>query len=1004
MIMVHRGEGSMAKCDKTNDEFVQPLSPPLSPDQSPFSAGGIAVLQEKVDETYEPTSKEINDYAEWLGMDAEEDKDLFWIARKGLKTPLPKPWQPCESASGDIFYFNPDTGESKWDHPCDDDLRQIYKKEKETKEAKASTASAESAGVENGSCKVVQPIETQPAIEEELKTSKGEEPSIEVDKVESIGSISSSGDDTSPIISVPKHQEEKPVGDDDSISTLGDPEIPSVANAEVLKGKALPPPPSQAEVVTQSSAAMPVGSAEPAALSLTSPMLAPLGPLPPLSFPTNGTGQTPVVTKNEGLSDALGSPLDLLAGLGMSSGSIECTLPKSIKKTDGTTSNSKRLLPPKPPVLDFTGDDDRGLASVPLVSPAAQPPPDEMLTPPLPPSGPSKGKSPNCKSSESSDQDLGGDSQSPPTPQLASILAAELQPEEQLSLWSQIEEDEACKATSVPEKRNGWDRPLRPPALDSPGPEGSLEFSSLSCVLELSNVVADVDCAAACEIVEELQQLEDKSRPLVSEAETPGDTKNNELHSTFKPQVTELRRRREQLERKVDCKVPVAEVKSNFGLADLGNPLQQNQSKTVSDEDKGDTQPKELGGEKILKPFCEEVQDLMGSGGLRDTLKVRWDEAATHVADGTEKGPVFASSTGTSAMAAAQRVAILEAELSALAARVKSVESGRPENDTAAKTNRDIAACSAGCVPDMQAELNRLRWELRERQEESASLERQLQDCHHAASLERAAHSSTKSGLRESQREAQCLQSKLKFRESESERLTAELQRCQAELAAQTAAAQQFQMQVHARDSELAQAKLSLAVAHPVRLQQDRTRSARDRDPFFETKSACRLTTFQNVCTPSPTGSSSGSLREVRCLTELSADSPEPEELAPQTADVLPERKKSPTRSASLGMQRCGSSARLCHDMADALRSRRRDLRKQHAELEEDRKQWRSEARKLRKCRSASEGPVQSESMTRKRAALDARATALNRSIGEYRAMQRMLTSSALKAAPAGGA
>jgi len=525
-------------------------------------------------------------------------------------------------------------------------------------------------------------------------------------------------------------------------------------------------------------------------------------------------------------------------------------------------------------------------------------------------------------------------------------------------------------------------------------------------VLELSNVVADVDCAAACEIVEELQQLEDKTRPLVSDVEMPGDTKNTKLHSTYKPQVTELRRRREQLERKVDCKLPMAEVKSSSVLTDLGNSLHQNQAKiAASDEDKGGTRPKELGAEQVLKPFCEEVQDLMGSGGLRDTLKVRWDDAATIVADGTEKGPVIASSAGTSALAAAKKVEILEAELTALAARVKSVESGCPQNDAATKTSKDVTIGSAGCAPDMQAELNRLRWELRERQEESASLERQLQDCHHAANLERAAHSSTKSGLRESQREAQCLQSQLKFRESESERLTAELQRCQAELAAQTAAAQQFQMQVHARDSELAQAKLNLAVVHPVRLQQDRTRCARDRDLFSETKSARRLTTLQHACTQSPCGSSSGSLREVRCLTELSADSPDPEELAPQTADVLSERKKSPTRSASLGMQRCGSSARLCHDMADALRSRRHDLRKQHAELEEDRKQWRTEARKLRKCRSVSEGPVQSESMTRKRATLDARATALNRSIGEYRAMQRMLTSSALpKAAPAGGA
>eukprot|EP00930_Biecheleria_cincta_P099569 TRINITY_DN91196_c0_g1_i1.p1 TRINITY_DN91196_c0_g1~~TRINITY_DN91196_c0_g1_i1.p1 ORF type:complete len:995 (-),score=206.20 TRINITY_DN91196_c0_g1_i1:108-3092(-) len=990
------GEGEEAMRGKTQEKNELPLSP----DQSPCSSGGIAVLQEKVDETYEPTDKEINDYAEWLGMDAEEDKDLFWIARKGLKTPLPKPWQPCESASGDIFYFNPESGESKWDHPCDDELRQLYKSEKAAREAKVDKASVESVGVTGGSCKLIQSIDTQPASEEQFEHPKHDEPSIEVDNVESIRSISSSGDDTPPKNTAPRHQE-------DSESMIGGHGTACMANADDLTGKALPPPPSQAEVVTQSSTAKPIGSAESAGTSLGPPMLAPLGPLPPLSFPTNAAGPSASTRKTEGISDALGSPLDLLAGLGLGPGSsVECAPTKSIKKSVGMTSSNKPVLPPKPPVLDFLGEDDKGSASFPLVSPAAQPPPDEILTPPLPPSGLVKGKPPNCISSEGADQDQGADSQSPPTPQLASILAAELQPEEQLSLWSQIEEEEACKVPSVPKEREGWDRPLRPPALDSPGPEGSLEFSSLSCVLELSNLVPDVDTAAACEIVEELQQLEDKGRPVPTDADILGDKQNDELRSTSSSQVTELRRRREQLERKSsDCKHSMTEAKSNSGLADTGGSWQQTQGKLVaSSDDKGNTQQTKLGGEQVLTPFCQEVQELMGSGGFRDTLKVRWDDAAIHVADGIEKGPNVAPPTGTSSLAAAQRVAILEAELSALAARVKSVESGFPQNDIVTKTSKSIALCSSDHVPEMQAELHRLRWELRERQKESASVERQLQDCHHAASLEQAAHSSTKAGLRESQRETQRLQSQLKFREAECERLTAELQRCQAELAAQTAAAQQFQMQVQVRESELSQTKLALAAVHPVRLQQERTRCARDRDLFFEAKSARRSATLQNMCTPSPCGSSSGSIREVKCLIELSADSPDQEELAPEAADGLPERKKSPTRSASVGMQRCGSSARLCHDMADALRSRRRELRKQHAELEEDRKQWRSEARKLRKCRSASEGPVQSESMSHKRAALDARATALNRSIGEYRAMQRMLTSSALKAAPAGGA
>ena len=47
-----------------------------------------------------------------FGMDLIADRDLFWIARAGLKAPLPKPWKPCEtSVDNDIFYFNFETGE-----------------------------------------------------------------------------------------------------------------------------------------------------------------------------------------------------------------------------------------------------------------------------------------------------------------------------------------------------------------------------------------------------------------------------------------------------------------------------------------------------------------------------------------------------------------------------------------------------------------------------------------------------------------------------------------------------------------------------------------------------------------------------------------------------------------------------------------------------------------------------------------------------------------------------
>lgn len=93
------------------------------------------VLDEVVDEEYEPTQQEILEYGEWLGMDVDQDKELLWIAREGLKAPLPKSWKPCQSSDGDIFYFNFETGDSVWDHPCDDHFRRLYRRAKARRDA-----------------------------------------------------------------------------------------------------------------------------------------------------------------------------------------------------------------------------------------------------------------------------------------------------------------------------------------------------------------------------------------------------------------------------------------------------------------------------------------------------------------------------------------------------------------------------------------------------------------------------------------------------------------------------------------------------------------------------------------------------------------------------------------------------------------------------------------------------------------------------------------------------
>ena len=52
------------------------------------SMGDSIVLEEEIDPNYEPSQDEVLEYAKWLGMDLDHDKELFWVAREGLKVML----------------------------------------------------------------------------------------------------------------------------------------------------------------------------------------------------------------------------------------------------------------------------------------------------------------------------------------------------------------------------------------------------------------------------------------------------------------------------------------------------------------------------------------------------------------------------------------------------------------------------------------------------------------------------------------------------------------------------------------------------------------------------------------------------------------------------------------------------------------------------------------------------------------------------------------------------
>nr|XP_018666680.1 centrosomal protein of 164 kDa-like [Ciona intestinalis] len=100
------------------------------------------VLEEDYDENYVPLEEEIHEYARVIGLDPFVDADLLWIAKEGINAPLPPHWKPCQDTNGDIYYFNFESGDSIWDHPCDEFYRAMVIEERQKRVLKQSVQSA----------------------------------------------------------------------------------------------------------------------------------------------------------------------------------------------------------------------------------------------------------------------------------------------------------------------------------------------------------------------------------------------------------------------------------------------------------------------------------------------------------------------------------------------------------------------------------------------------------------------------------------------------------------------------------------------------------------------------------------------------------------------------------------------------------------------------------------------------------------------------------------------
>ncbi|KAG9328478.1 hypothetical protein JZ751_013568 [Albula glossodonta] len=105
--------------------------------------GDQLILEEDYDENYIPSEQEILEYAREIGIDPEREPELMWLAREGIVAPLPPEWKPCQDVTGDVYYFNFSSGQSTWDHPCDEQYRSLVIQERGRAQAHAGPSKKE---------------------------------------------------------------------------------------------------------------------------------------------------------------------------------------------------------------------------------------------------------------------------------------------------------------------------------------------------------------------------------------------------------------------------------------------------------------------------------------------------------------------------------------------------------------------------------------------------------------------------------------------------------------------------------------------------------------------------------------------------------------------------------------------------------------------------------------------------------------------------------------------
>ena len=74
----------------------------------------LADVQWISDKDKQTTLEAVHNFARYLGMEPEKDKEYLWIAVEAMAAPLPENWAEFKTQDGQSYYYNRRTEITQW--------------------------------------------------------------------------------------------------------------------------------------------------------------------------------------------------------------------------------------------------------------------------------------------------------------------------------------------------------------------------------------------------------------------------------------------------------------------------------------------------------------------------------------------------------------------------------------------------------------------------------------------------------------------------------------------------------------------------------------------------------------------------------------------------------------------------------------------------------------------------------------------------------------------------